>query len=305
MAARLGPPAGARIGSARESDPRRDGMNGVLAAETPSQQERLQAIAEKRRRQAEIENRRRQLEDDRRQLQHLKSKALRERWLLEGTPSSASEGDEDMRRQMQEDEQKARHLEESISRLEQEIEELENTDALPTAAARGSVAAPSPAPGPAPSPAPEDQRAEAVPNSQQVRGSGAPPCWPRSRSTHRLWGCGCGRPTSQMRAHPSPATSQLRRLHALLGLPGPQFPRQTGASRVFKESVKNKRFMGRGSSPKTTCLSSFLGSPTQWASPVYLHTALSGGAASPFDEKDFGPKRLRDWLKATQWSSLY
>uniref|UniRef100_A0A8C2S6K1 Paralemmin-1 n=2 Tax=Capra hircus TaxID=9925 RepID=A0A8C2S6K1_CAPHI len=140
----------------------------VLAAETPSQQERLQAIAEKRRRQAEIENRRRQLEDDRRQLQHLKSKALRERWLLEGTPSSASEGDEDMRRQMQEDEQKARHLEESISRLEQEIEELENTDALPTAAARGSVPAPSPAPGPAPSPAPEDQRAEAVPNSPQT-----------------------------------------------------------------------------------------------------------------------------------------
>lgn len=88
----------------------------VLAGETTFQQERLQAIAEKRKRQAEIENKRRQLEDDRRQLQHLKSKALRERWLLEGTPSSASEGDKDMRRQMQEDEQKARHLEESISR---------------------------------------------------------------------------------------------------------------------------------------------------------------------------------------------
>lgn len=47
---------------------------------------------------------------------HPQSKALRERWLLEGTPSSASEGDEDMRRQMQEDEQKSRLLEESISR---------------------------------------------------------------------------------------------------------------------------------------------------------------------------------------------
>ncbi|XP_059744699.1 paralemmin-1 isoform X2 [Bos indicus] len=151
-----------------QSEHKREGEQRVLVAETPSQQERLQAIAEKRRRQAEIENRRRQLEDDRRQLQHLKSKALRERWLLEGTPSSASEGDEDMRRQMQEDEQKARHLEESISRLEQEIEELENTDALPTATARGSVAAPSPAPGPALRPAPEDQRAEAVPNSQQT-----------------------------------------------------------------------------------------------------------------------------------------
>ncbi|XP_026941718.1 paralemmin-1 isoform X3 [Sagmatias obliquidens] len=143
----------------------------VLVAETTSQQERLQAIAEKRRRQAEIENRRRQLEDDRRQLQHLKSKALRERWLLAGTPSSASEGDEDMRRQMQEDEQKARLLEESISRLEQEIEELENADALP-AAAKESPAAPSPArtpaPAPAPRPAQEDQRAEAVLNSQQA-----------------------------------------------------------------------------------------------------------------------------------------
>uniref|UniRef100_A0A2K6SJF6 Paralemmin-1 n=1 Tax=Saimiri boliviensis boliviensis TaxID=39432 RepID=A0A2K6SJF6_SAIBB len=87
----------------------------VLSAETTSQQERLQAIAEKRKRQAEIENKRRQLEDERRQLQHLKSKALRERWLLEGTPSSASEGDEDLRRQMQEDEQKTRLLEDSVS----------------------------------------------------------------------------------------------------------------------------------------------------------------------------------------------
>nr|XP_021532415.1 paralemmin-1 [Aotus nancymaae] len=94
----------------------------VLSAETTSQQERLQAIAEKRKRQAEIENKRRQLEDERRQLQHLKSKALRERWLLEGTPSSASEGDEDLRRQMQEDEQKTRLLEDSVSRLEKEIE---------------------------------------------------------------------------------------------------------------------------------------------------------------------------------------
>ncbi|EPY87280.1 paralemmin-1 isoform 1 [Camelus ferus] len=123
---------------------------------------------EKRRRQAEIESRRRQLEDDRRQLQHLKSKALRERWLLEGTPSSASEGDEDMRRQMQEDEQKARFLEGSISRLEKEIEELENPNALP--ATKEGTAAPSPAraPAPAPPPAQEDQKAEVVLNSQQT-----------------------------------------------------------------------------------------------------------------------------------------
>uniref|UniRef100_A0A2K6EGM9 Paralemmin-1 n=1 Tax=Propithecus coquereli TaxID=379532 RepID=A0A2K6EGM9_PROCO len=130
----------------------------VLAAETTSQQERLQAIAEKRKRQAEIENKRRQLEDDRRQLQHLKSKALRERWLLEGTPSSASEGDEDLRRQMQEDQQKAQLLEGSISRLEKEIEVLESGDA----------AAPSPARAPAPSPAREEPKAEVVLNSQQT-----------------------------------------------------------------------------------------------------------------------------------------
>ncbi|XP_066197797.1 paralemmin-1 isoform X2 [Saccopteryx leptura] len=139
----------------------------VLAGDNTFQQERLQAIAEKRKKQAEIENKRRQLEDDRRQLQHLKSKALRERWLLEGTPSSASEGDKDMRRQMQEDEQKARLLEESISRLEKEIEVLENTDAV-TATAKENVAAPSLAHTLAPSPTKETQKAEVVLNSQQT-----------------------------------------------------------------------------------------------------------------------------------------
>ncbi|XP_076977530.1 paralemmin-1 isoform X2 [Tamandua tetradactyla] len=147
----------------------------VLAAESTSQQERFQAIAEKRKRQAEIENKRRQLEDERRQLQHLKSKALRERWLLEGMPSSASEGDEAMRRQMQEDEQKARLLEETVSRLEKEIEVLENGDAIPFTTKENVVApsparasAPAPAPPPAPSPAKEEQKAEPVLNSQQT-----------------------------------------------------------------------------------------------------------------------------------------
>ncbi|MCI4386230.1 hypothetical protein PGIGA_G00060040 [Pangasianodon gigas] len=87
-----------------------------------TQQERLQAIAEKRKKQAEIENKRRQLEDERRQLQHLKSKALRERWLLDGAPSS---GENEFQRQLQEDEAKTRGLEQSVLRLEQEIEELE------------------------------------------------------------------------------------------------------------------------------------------------------------------------------------
>ncbi|XP_015282216.1 PREDICTED: uncharacterized protein LOC107123475, partial [Gekko japonicus] len=79
-----------------------------------TQQERLQAIAEKRKRQTEIENKRRQLEDDRRQLQHLKSKTLRERWLLEGAPSSTAEEGEALKMQMEQDDLKVKELEESI-----------------------------------------------------------------------------------------------------------------------------------------------------------------------------------------------
>ncbi|KAJ8277468.1 hypothetical protein GJAV_G00075480 [Gymnothorax javanicus] len=93
-------------------------------SEALSQQERLQAIAEKRKRQTEIENKKRQLEDDRRQLQHLKSKALRERWLLDGAPSAGPEEDE-AKKQLQEDEAKTKGLEVSILRLERELEELE------------------------------------------------------------------------------------------------------------------------------------------------------------------------------------
>ncbi|XP_051984102.1 paralemmin-1-like isoform X2 [Xyrauchen texanus] len=92
-------------------------------SEALSQQERLRAIAEKRKREAEIENKRRQLEDDRRQLQHLKSKALRERWLMDGAPSS---GEDEAQKQLQEDETKTKLLEKTILGLEQEIDELEN-----------------------------------------------------------------------------------------------------------------------------------------------------------------------------------
>ncbi|XP_053154443.1 paralemmin-1 isoform X3 [Hemicordylus capensis] len=110
-----------------------------------TQQERLQAIAEKRKRQTEIENKRRQLEDDRRQLQHLKSKALRERWLLEGAPSSTVEEGEATKKQMQEDDLKAKELEESIQRLEKELEQLENgisaSSTKENVAEEGSVAA--------------------------------------------------------------------------------------------------------------------------------------------------------------------
>ncbi|XP_075467607.1 paralemmin-1 isoform X4 [Ascaphus truei] len=73
-----------------------------------------------------MENKRRQLEDDRRQLQHLKSKALRERWLLEGAPAPTPEEEEATRRQMQEDKERTQELEETIQSLEIELELLEN-----------------------------------------------------------------------------------------------------------------------------------------------------------------------------------
>ncbi|KAM7387840.1 hypothetical protein PAMP_024053 [Pampus punctatissimus] len=79
------------------------------------QQDRLQLLAEKRKWQTEIENKKRQLEDDRRALQHLKSKALRERWLLDGAPSAGPEQDE-VKRQLEQDEAKSRSLEETINR---------------------------------------------------------------------------------------------------------------------------------------------------------------------------------------------
>ncbi|XP_061752267.1 paralemmin 1b [Nerophis ophidion] len=85
-----------------------------------SQEERLQVIAEKRKKQMEIENKRRQLDDDRRQLQHLKSKALRERWLLDGAPA-----EEETQKRLHDEEVKTKILEQVILRLEQEIEELE------------------------------------------------------------------------------------------------------------------------------------------------------------------------------------
>ncbi|XP_067169110.1 paralemmin-1 isoform X2 [Apteryx mantelli] len=124
------------------------------------QQERLQAIAEKRKRQTEIENKRRQLEDDRRQLQHLKSKALRERWLLEGAPASASEEDEAMKKQMQEDEVKTKELEETIQRLEKELETLENGSSV--ASTRENLAEVAAA-----AVLVKEEKAEAIPNTEK------------------------------------------------------------------------------------------------------------------------------------------
>uniref|UniRef100_A0A3Q4MFA4 Paralemmin-1 n=1 Tax=Neolamprologus brichardi TaxID=32507 RepID=A0A3Q4MFA4_NEOBR len=88
----------------------------LRVSEVLYQQDRLQLIVEKRKWQTEIENKKRQLEDDRRALQHLKSKALRDRWLLEG--ASAGPEQNEVRRQLEQDEARTRSLEETIDRSE-------------------------------------------------------------------------------------------------------------------------------------------------------------------------------------------
>ncbi|XP_068963534.1 PALM2-AKAP2 fusion protein isoform X3 [Petaurus breviceps papuanus] len=97
-------------------------------AEAELHKERLQAIAEKRKRQTEIEGKRQQLEEQILQLQHSKSKALREKWLLQGMPAGTAEEEEARKRQSEEDESRVKKLEDNIHRLEQEIQTLESEE---------------------------------------------------------------------------------------------------------------------------------------------------------------------------------
>ncbi|XP_027867734.1 paralemmin 1a isoform X2 [Xiphophorus couchianus] len=103
---------------------------------------------EKRKWQTEMENKRRQLEDERRALQHLKSKVLRERWLLEGPagPDQNQNRDPDqVRTQLEEDEARSRTLEESIRRLEQEVSSLETGPVSQTITHSVGMSTPDPA----------------------------------------------------------------------------------------------------------------------------------------------------------------
>ncbi|NP_001191183.1 paralemmin-2 isoform 1 (palm2) [Xenopus tropicalis] len=99
-------------------------------AEAELHRERLQAIAEKRKQQAAIEDKRRQLEDKILQLQHLKSKSIREKWLMQGAPAGSSEEEEARKKQCEEDEHTLKLLEENVKRLEQDIGRLESEESL-------------------------------------------------------------------------------------------------------------------------------------------------------------------------------
>ncbi|KAF6075377.1 palmdelphin [Phyllostomus discolor] len=88
--------------------------------------ERLQAITDKRKIQEEISQKRLKIEEEKLKHQHLKKKALREEWLLDGVCSGREQ--EEMRRQNQQDQHQIRLLEQSILRLEGEIQDLEKAE---------------------------------------------------------------------------------------------------------------------------------------------------------------------------------
>ncbi|XP_046905700.1 paralemmin 1a isoform X9 [Hypomesus transpacificus] len=90
-------------------------------SEDLSHQDRVHAITEKRKILTEIENKMRLLEDDKRNLQYLKSKTLRERWLMDVVQPEQ----EEVKNMLHLDETRVKELEEGIIRLKQELEELE------------------------------------------------------------------------------------------------------------------------------------------------------------------------------------
>ncbi|XP_067828974.1 paralemmin-3-like [Heptranchias perlo] len=104
--------------------------NKFRMAETKLLKQRLQAITQKRKVQEEIEKKKRELEEERLQLQQLKRRSLRERWLLEGSISSPTELEAPARSPECDSLSQAQKLQESINRLQSEIEHLEITEEL-------------------------------------------------------------------------------------------------------------------------------------------------------------------------------
>ncbi|XP_009500487.2 palmdelphin [Phalacrocorax carbo] len=89
---------------------------------------RFQAITDKRKLQEEITQKRLKVEEEKMKHQHLKKKALREKWLLDGLSSLTPKEQEEMQKQNQEDQQRTHELERDIFRLEKEIEALEREE---------------------------------------------------------------------------------------------------------------------------------------------------------------------------------
>ncbi|NWR07590.1 PALMD protein, partial [Paradoxornis webbianus] len=83
---------------------------------------------DKRKLQEEITQKRLKVEEEKMKHQHLKKKALREKWLLDGFSSMTPKEEEEMQKQNQEDQQRTHELEQDIFRLEKEIEALERQE---------------------------------------------------------------------------------------------------------------------------------------------------------------------------------
>ncbi|NXI39484.1 PALMD protein, partial [Galbula dea] len=83
---------------------------------------------DKRKLQEEITQKRLKVEEEKMKHQHLKKKALREKWLLDGFSSLTPKEQEEMQKQNQEDQQRTHELEQDILRLEKEIEALEREE---------------------------------------------------------------------------------------------------------------------------------------------------------------------------------
>ncbi|XP_008051584.1 palmdelphin-like [Carlito syrichta] len=85
---------------------------------------RLQAITDKRKIQEEISQKRLKIEEEKLKHQHLKKKALREKWLLDGISSGKEQ--EEMKKQNQQDQRQIQVLEQSILREIKEFTQLES-----------------------------------------------------------------------------------------------------------------------------------------------------------------------------------
>ncbi|NXP06058.1 PALMD protein, partial [Thinocorus orbignyianus] len=85
-------------------------------------------LQDKRKLQEEITQKRIKVEEEKMKHQHLKKKALREKWLLDGLSSLTPKEQEEMQKQNWEDQQRIHELEQDIFRLEKEIEALEREE---------------------------------------------------------------------------------------------------------------------------------------------------------------------------------
>ncbi|XP_019966181.2 palmdelphin isoform X2 [Paralichthys olivaceus] len=101
----------------------------VSMEESDLLKERLQAITEKHRIQEDIRQKKLELDREKLKLQHLKKKALRERWLLQDSASHNATGSS-QQQSLLSDQQQTRVLQLNIHRKEMEVEFLEREETM-------------------------------------------------------------------------------------------------------------------------------------------------------------------------------